>query len=189
MGAGAIVLDNEEQINEETPLVKQREMLTGKKGEMVRAFGNANDEFKCRVYDKVYMKHEEPMLDSTSFGKLTDEEKVSWANELVEAGLCVASDLRDAEIERQKMLKRGTKEENMEAREEVVVQHYKADVATKIAKLGEEEIDDETKVKCLTSCRDMIVSAHICATRLQSIMQGRKDRKNASKKKKGKKKK
>ena len=165
-------------------------MLTGKKGEMVRAFGNSDDKFKCQIYEMVYIKHETDLLDSEAYGQLPDAEKVNWADSLVQEGFNAAAELHDAERERIRMEKRmgGIKIEGGEEPPKFLVQHYKADVATKIAKLGDDDVTDADKIKCLGSCRDLVVSAHICAIRLQSIMRGHEDRKAAAKKKKGKKK-
>ena len=47
--------------------------------------------------------------------------------------------------------------------------------------------DQELKVKALDTARDVLVSAHVCATRLQAAMRGAADRRKLEKAGKGKK--
>merc|ERR1712150_93646 len=69
-----------------------------------------------------------------------------------------------------------------DSKPKTLILNYKCDVVDKIHKVSDEV---EARVKTLDSARDIIVSAHICATKLQAIMRGRQDRKKV--KKKGKK--
>ena len=167
--------------------------------DVVRAFGTADDAFKCRIFDAVYASQQERFLDTAAYegtaaspasvsetgevihakeavAGLTVEEKSQWVEELQAKG-------REG-AEAVLALAKGVEEGLTEALPAVELLNYKTDVVTKLALCTEEP---EARAATLGQCRDVIVSAWVAATKLQAIMRGRAERKKHAKRK-GKKK-
>lgn len=157
--------------------------------EFVREWGNASDVFKCQIFDAVYLKHEPRLLNTEQYETLIQDEKLEWLDEMEDDGSDFAMALKERE-EKAKVTNEQTGSETTAGSEPEAekpptsVLHYKADVVTKLTMVGE---DPDERMKALDNCRDICVSAHVCATRLQTIIRGKQAKKKVAKKRKGKK--
>ena len=155
MGAGALQPTASEEAAD-VKMVEQRGVLE-KQGVMVRAFGTANDLFKCQVYDQVFANHEQRLLDTPAYAALSEEEKSDWVTTLQAEGEAAAGALRAAAEAQAAEGREAGDEERATAPPKVEVLNYKADIATKIAAVGPED-DPAERVKQLDWSRELLVS-------------------------------